>query len=207
MKVMLLDVDGVLVIPPQAFNTSLSTPNSPSNMLHFRARQQAARAFFGGPFLTASSGQADLRDILPPYLAALKYAGTPDQFMAEWFAHENHPNVPLLDEVQKLRGESWASYLATNQEAYRLKYLMVEMGLGELVDGEFASCSVGVRKPSPDYFAQVTAALTVQHPGLCPAEIVFWDDAAENVQAARVAGWTAHLYTGLAGFRAVMGGL
>lgn len=36
------------------------------------------------------------------------------------------------------------------------------------------------------------------------AQLVFWDDLQENVDAAHEAGWTAHLFTDVAGFRAAM---
>ena len=145
LKALLLDVNGVLVIPPVMFGAAL-TPRS------------AAQVFFLGPFLSASIGQADPPELLPPLLAALGYVGTPEQFMAEWFAAENHPNIPLLN-------------------------------------SEFASCSVGVRKPEAAYFELVQKRL-----GLPPRQIVFWDDAPNNIEAALAAGWAAYLYKDLEGF-------
>jgi putative hydrolase of the HAD superfamily len=71
----------------------------------------------------------------------------------------------------------------------------ITVALGELTDGEFASCTVGARKPDAAYFERVQERL-----GLSPDQIVFWDDAPGNVAAARAAGWTAHLYEGLEGF-------
>ncbi len=189
-RALLLDVDGVLVIPPEMFGSRL-----------LRLHPQEGQDFFFGPFLKTSSGQADLLELLPPLLAAVGYAGTPEQFMAEWFAAENHPNILLLHEVRALRAAGWPVYLATNQERRRLEYLLNDMGLGQLVDGEFASCSVGVRKPDAAYFERVQREL-----GLLPHRIVFWDDAPGNVAAARAAGWTAHLYESTEGFRRGMAG-
>jgi putative hydrolase of the HAD superfamily len=201
-RALLLDVDGVLVAPPQPFSATLTAPGSLKNLLTLASRRKAVQAFFHGPFLMASTGDADLKRILPPYLAELGYAGTPAQFMAEWFGHENCLNLPLLDEVQRLRGKGWRTYLATNQEQYRLKYLMGDMGLEQLVDGELSSCTLGVRKPDAGYFGRVQVKLK-----LPPEQIVFWDDAAGNVEAALEAGWAAHLYTDLAGFQRVMDGI
>ncbi len=189
LKALLLDVDGVPVIPPVMFGAAL-TPRS------------AAQAFFLGPFLSTSIGQADLPELLPPLLAALGYVGTPEQFMAEWFAAKNHPNIPLLNEVQALRAAGWSVYLATNQERHRLTYLLHGMGLNQLADGEFASCSVGVRKPEAAYFELVQREL-----GLLPHQIVFWDDAPSNIEAALAAGWAAYLYKDLEGFTRKMAGL
>lgn len=183
-RALLLDVDGVLVLPPEMFGTRL-----------MRLHPREAQEFFYGPFLKASTGQAELLELLPPLLSATGYAGTPENFMQEWFEAENHPNSPLLREVKALREAGWPVYLATNQERHRLKYLLHDMGLGQLADGEFASCTVGARKPDAAYFGRVQERL-----GLSPAQIVFWDDAPGNVAAARTAGWTAHLYENLEGF-------
>ena len=200
-RALLIDVDGVLVLPPQPFSLGLTGLKSAADLLHQNVRRRAATAFFTGPFQSAITGQADLKELLVPLMTKLDLPGTPDTLMAEWFAAENHPNIPLLSEVRALRATGWPVYLATNQERHRLKYLLNEMQLGQFVDGEFASCTVGIRKPDAAYFQQVQERL-----GLSPQRIVFWDDAPGNVAGALAAGWTAHLYTDVAGFRAVMGG-
>lgn len=187
-RALLLDVDGVLVLPPQMFGSALMTRHP-----------ETVRAFFAGPFLEASTGRADLRDLLPPLLQQIGYGGTLDDFLSEWFGSENHPNTPLLEALKDLRRAGWPIFLATNQERHRLKYLLDNMKLGQMTDGEFSSASVGQRKPHPAYFAQVAAALRIP-----AARIVFWDDVAENVEAARTAGWTAHLYESVEQFQQVM---
>ncbi|AWN22043.1 hypothetical protein DKM44_01320 [Deinococcus irradiatisoli] len=187
-RALLLDVDGVLVTPPELFGTRL-----------LRAYPQAAGEFFGGPFLEASQGRADLRAVLPPYLERFGHAGTLEAFLAEWFGSENHPNLPMLDAVRELRALGWPTYLATNQEHHRVRYLLEDMQLAALTDGEFSSASVGVRKPDPVYFGEVARRLK-----LPPRQIVFWDDAPANVNAAAEAGWQAHLFTDTAHFRTVM---
>lgn len=186
---MLLDVDGVLLTPPELFGSRL-----------LREAPGAARAFFFGPFLEASCGRTDLLGHLPAFLEALGRLQTPQAFLREWLESENHPNLPLWTAVEELRAAGWRAHLATNQEAHRTRYLLDEVGLRRLVDGHFASCAVGWRKPDPAYFAEVARRLDV-----APANIVFWDDSAENVGAARAAGWRAFLYRDVAGFRRTMG--
>ena len=192
---LLLDVDGVLAIPPKPFSLGLTDLNSAAAPSALVSRRRAATTFFTGIFQSAIIGQADLKELLVPLMTELDLPGTPDTLMDEWFAAENVLNLPLLEAVKELRGAGWPVYLATNQERHRLHYLLHDMGLGQFVDGEFASCTVGVRKPDAAYFERVQERLN-----LSPARIVFWDDAPANVQAARAAGWTAHLYENLAGF-------
>ncbi|MFD1732123.1 HAD family hydrolase [Deinococcus malanensis] len=146
--VLLLDVDGVLVTPPEWFGARL-----------LREHPELTRQFFQTAFYAASTGKSDLRTHLPGFIAALGRTQTADEFLHEWLESENHPNTPLLDDVRQLRAAGWRSYLATNQEAHRTRHLLHEVGLNEVVDGEFASCTVGYRKPDPQYFAEVTRRL------------------------------------------------
>lgn len=183
-RILLLDVDGVLVTPPDWYGARLRQ-ESPAE----------AAEFFGGPFLAASRGEIDLKDHLAPFIASLGRTDAPEAFLAEWHESENHPNLPLWEVVRVLRSEGWRIHLATNQERHRMRHLMEKTGLDALVDGEYASCTVGHRKPTHEYFAEVTRRL-----GVSPERIVFFDDAEENVAAARRAGWEAYVYQDLDGF-------
>ncbi|MBZ9751233.1 HAD-IA family hydrolase [Deinococcus sp. HMF7604] len=187
--ILLLDVDGVLVTPPEWFGARL-----------LREHPQQTRDFFQTAFVSASTGQSDLKDHLPAFLKALGRDQTPGDFLAEWLASENHPNPDLLPLVRALRTRGWRTFLATNQEAWRTAHLLEVVGLGKVVDGHHASYAVGHRKPDPAYYAEVTRRLNV-----APTQIVFWDDSQQNVQAAQAAGWQAHLYTSPADFQQVMG--
>lgn len=183
-RILLLDVDGVLINPPEWYGLRLRN----------EAPEYAA-TFFDGPFLAATRGETDLRDHLPEFLDALGRVDTPEAFLTEWHESENHPDVALFAAIRALRRDGWRVYLATNQERHRLRHLLEVTGLSEIVDGEFASCTIGHRKPAPDYYSCVTERL-----GVAPDRIVFFDDSEENVHAARAAGWDAHLYADLDGF-------
>lgn len=187
-RALLLDVDGVLVTPPDWFGLCIR-----------REVPEFAAGFFDGPFLAATRGEIDLAQHLSDLIGATGRDCTPEAFLAEWHEYENHPNRLLWEPVEKLRADGWPVYLATNQERHRMRHLMEAVGLGAIVDGEFASCSVGHRKPTPEYYVEVTRRL-----GLPPADIVFFDDAEENVLAAREAGWSAHLFCGVESFVSVM---
>lgn len=177
-----MDVDGVLIDLPDFYCSRF--PSGP------------VRALFAGDFLSASTGRSDLLDHLPAFMAQVGREGEAAAFYREWLDYENRPNRAMLGAVRELRAQGWRVYLATNQERHRTAHLLRESGLGELVDGHFASYLVGHRKPDPAYYAAVTAQLCV------PAgQILFWDDTGENVAAARWAGWVAYQFTGVEEFR------
>jgi putative hydrolase of the HAD superfamily len=183
-ELLLLDVDGVLMTPSDWFGLKIR-----------REAPEVAASFFDGPFLAATRGEIDLLDHLSPLIDALGRPCAPQEFLAEWHEYENTPNRPLWDAVMGIRHRFGGIYLATNQERHRTAHLLTKGGLASLVDGEFASCSIGHRKPTPEYFAEVTRRL-----GSMPERITFFDDAEENVAAARKAGWTAHVYRDVSGF-------
>lgn len=188
-QILLLDVDGVLVTPPVPFGAQF-----------IKTHGELVQEFFNTVFVDATTGKADLKEILPHFLTKLGRQQTPEEFMAEWFKAEHCPNEALLAEVQQLKAQGWRIYLATNQEKHRTRYLLEEMQFNQLVDGEFASCSVGHRKPNAEYFAEVTRRLAVH-----PAQIRFWDDQMRNVEAAKDAGWQAYQFIDVADFKKVMG--
>ncbi len=59
-----------------------------------------------------------------------------------------------------------------------------------MFEGIFASHEIGFRKPQPEAFSYVSDAI-----GIRPGDIAFFDDLAENVQAASAAGFQGILVT------------
>lgn len=160
-----------------------------------REHEKTMREFMRRPFLSASTGKSDLLDHLPVVMAQIGREGAAKEFYREWLEYENRPDLPMLSAVRELRTQGWRVYLATNQETHRTRHLLEESGLADVVDGQFASCSTGHRKPDLAYDTAVTQRL-----GLSPEHII-WDDSAENVAAARAAGWQAQLFTDTTDFQ------
>lgn len=89
------------------------------------------------------------------------------------------------DVVARVR-RSVPCYLASNQDSYRAQVMREHLRYDDLLDGFFFSCEVGAAKPDEAFFAAVVEALDV------PAgQILFIDDLAANVDAARVRGLQA----------------
>ncbi len=91
--------------------------------------------------------------------------------------------------VEELRTRGMRSYLASNQHRDRARYMSETLGYGELFDAEFYSCDLGHAKPSADYFR-----LVLEGVGLAPGEVLFLDDKAANVEAARGIGIQASVF-------------
>ena len=102
------------------------------------------------------------------------YVGSLDQTLVDWFA--------------SVRGRGLKAGILSNsgpgaREAER------QWGFEEMTDDLVYSHEVGVGKPDPAVYALTAARLGVEG-----TEIVFLDDVAANVAAARAAGWHAVLH-------------
>jgi len=93
---------------------------------------------------------------------------------------------PSLEVVSLVRAAGTACYLATNQDAYRAARMREKAQYGEILDGAYYSCDIGVAKPSAAFFEYIVTDL-----GLAPGQLLFVDDQLKNVVAARSAGLNA----------------
>jgi glucose-1-phosphatase len=116
----------------------------------------------------------------------------------QWLAARREamlPSVDVLDIVHRLHGIAALGILTNND-------LIVAGAIPELFpalpglfgDRIIVSASLGVSKPDPDCFRAACRQL-----GSAPQETFFTDDKAENVDGARRAGLTAHVFTGARG--------
>ncbi len=85
--------------------------------------------------------------------------------------------------VGALRAKGLGVHLATNQEMHRSAYMRDTLGYDRLFERSFYSYEVGHAKPSGRFFETVLERL-----GARGAEVLFIDDVAENVEAARRVG-------------------
>lgn len=179
MTILMLDVDGVLVSgEPDTFVRDAALD----------AELAAIREdLTADDWQSLATGQADLVDTIKSR-RALPDA---DALLDYWYRSETRIDAAVLDGVRRRRAAGMKVFLATNQEHRRARYLMETLGLAAEVDGIVHSAALGHRKPSAGYFE--AAALRV---AARPQDIVFIDDNASNVDAARLAGWRATLWDG-----------
>ncbi len=186
-KVLLLDADDVL-IHQERFSVVLDRD--------FGISLEATKEFFTGPFQDCLEGKADLKDAVTPYLTIWGCTKGVDAFLDLWFQREYNLNHELFDYIKQLQQRGIHCFLATNQEKYRVAYILEKMGLNSIFDRAFASSNLGYKKPSPEFFAVIFKNLE----NVKKEEILFWDDKKENIEAAKSFGIHAELYVSPADF-------
>lgn len=187
MKVLMVDVDGVLVHGRPADGLPYATYLERDLGLSVERLQQE---FFKPYWADIITG----REPMEPRLAGVLQTIAPHLSAATlidyWFENDARLDRRLLDDLADHRARGTALVLATNQEHMRARYLMNGLGLADHFDGIVYSADLGCRKPSPDFFR-----LATERVGHLPHEIAFIDDMAENIEAARLFGWNAVQWT------------
>jgi putative hydrolase of the HAD superfamily len=188
--VLVLDIDGVV---------SLAQPGSPRPWFATLKddwaldHDEMARDFFQGEFVQVLRGRLDLYPALHAYLETKGLADRVDEFVYYWFEKD-----AVIDREVLALADAWRTrtggrcFAASNQEHHRVTYLRDTVGLGRHFDELIYSAALGVCKPDRVFFTNAQARMGV----LAAQSILFVDDAAANVDAARACGWRAMLYRG-----------
>lgn len=159
-----------------------------------------ARSIFGHPdgeWSRFDRGLLGVDDVVAGIAARTPL--TPAEVRAVVEAVPGHlvPIEPAVALLERLRGRRM--FFLSNMpapEADRLE--RVHDWFGRFADGVF-SARVHLSKPDPAIFA-----LAQQRFGVPAADLLFLDDHAANVAAARAAGWQAELWTGAADGEALL---
>lgn len=190
-KAILFDVDGVLV-NGERFSNNLAKD--------YGIAPDVTEPFFNGPFKDCILGKADLKETIEPHLKDWGWKGTVDELLNYWFKSEHNIDEDLVEYIQDLRKRGIKCYLATNQEKYRTQYMLDKMGFAHSFDKVYASSQLGHRKPNQEFYDKIMEDL----PGINKEEILFWDNAVDNVEAARQFGIKGEVYSTFEDFKQKM---
>lgn len=193
-EAVMLDVDGVVVVHPDARGWSVDLERDlgfPPALLQ--------EVFFKPHWDDVLHGRASLHERLAPVLAEIAPGIECAALIDYWFAADAHLNEALLTEVALLRAAGMPVHLATLQEHERARYLWETLGLHTRFDGLHCSAELGAAKPHPLFYAAIEART-----GLPPESLFFVDDRQHNVDAALGRGWNAALWRGETGLRDLM---
>ena len=188
--VLVLDIDGVV---------SLAQPGGPQPWDADLQRDwgfgsdEMVRDFFRKDWLEVVRGRLDLYVALHTYFEPKGLADRLEEFVGYWFEKD-----AVIDRDVLMAADAWRQrtggrvFAATNQEHHRAAYLRDRQGLGAHFDEIIYSAALGVCKPERVFFTNAQARM-----GVTAAQaILFVDDTAANVDAARACGWRAMLYRG-----------
>jgi putative hydrolase of the HAD superfamily len=184
-QAIMVDVDGVLVVPHHAAGWSVHLERD----LGVSAKD-LQKCFFNVHWADIICGRTNLRECLTPVLLDLAPHLSCSQLIDYWFSHDAELNLDLLSELDVLRTQGIGIHLATVQEHERAHFLWEHLGMRNHFDGLHYAADLGCAKPDLAFFRVIT-----ERTGYLPDKIFFIDDRNENVEGARKAGWIGALWT------------
>lgn len=181
----MIDVDGVVIVPrPGGWTVGIE-----ADLGITRAALQTH--FFGPHWADVMLGRAALHDRLGPVLAEHAPHLTSHALADYWFAKDAILDEVLLADLAALRATGVRLHLATVQEHERAAYLWTALGFRDRFDAMHYAAELGAAKPDPAFYAGIEART-----GFAPSDLTLIDDKADNVDAARAAGWGGILWDG-----------
>ena len=177
----LFDADGVLQDMPGGWEAG-AEPYLGERTLEFLYRLYEEE-------LPSLAGQGELLPLLAAALIDFEVTAPLEEvYAAIWLRME--PVEQSFAIVRALRRNGYGVHLGTNQERNRAAHMREVLGYDALFDVSCYSWELGARKPDPEFFAEAARRI-----GADPAAILFIDDGARNVAAARDAGFAAEQWT------------
>ena len=159
---------------------------------HSRLAPEALRAAFCAdePYQRHETGALDSEGYFAHLRERLQLGCAADRIRDGWNALLLEPIEQTLALVDQLRARLPCYVLSNTNPAHIAHLRAVRPGLLERFDGVFLSHEIGCRKPEPQAFAASVRAI-----GVPAGQVLFFDDLAQNVEAARACGLEAALVT------------
>ena len=138
LRVILFDVDGVLVRPPHYFSAELERQG-------YHEAEDCLNIYYRGDSQIAClTGQADARERIAPYLRGFGWEHSAEEYFRRQFEFERQfLDAEMIGTVSRLRELGLLCGLATDQEAHRARFLLDTMDFRTIFQSHFISCFVG----------------------------------------------------------------
>ncbi len=188
-KIFIFDADEVVLKREMYFSQRLARD--------FGIPEEEIMKFFRKEYKDCAVGKADLKDVLKEYVEVWEWNGSIEDLMEYWLENEREINEAVVDEIRNLRKRGYVCCLATNNEKYRTRYLLEEVGLKDLFDHFFSSSEVGYLKSEDEFWKFVREKIGTDEQG----GIVVWDSDEKNVEKVNELGMTGFLFTSEENFK------
>ncbi len=188
-KVILFDIDGVLINLPNYFSMELEKRG------YEKAGESLTSFFKGSDNWECLEGKASAEKNIAPYLEKFGWKGTAREYFEKQFQFERkYLDQNLISKIEQLRNQGIKCYLCTDQAEDRAEFLLNEMNFKNIFDGYFASCYIGFRKCHDDFWIYAMNKLEKEIKGIESCKIVFFDDIQNNIDVASKFGINAILF-------------
>ena len=90
--------------------------------------------------------------MIKPYLTKWNWKKSTVEFLDYWFKTEHKIDKNMVKIINDLKKIKVKCFLATNQEKYRIDYMVNKMGFSSLFNNIYASCQLGYKKSQKSFY-------------------------------------------------------
>lgn len=178
----IFDIDGVVLHREMYFSERFSK--------EFKIPIEKILPFFKNEFQLCLIGKADLKNELNKYTKQWDWQRSVDELIHFWFENENKIDQEILEIVKSLKDKGIKCYLSTDNEKYRVEYILNNLNLKKYFDGIFSSSEFGFSKSQQEFWSEIYKKLNI----LDKKEILVLDDDIININSANLFGFNSKLY-------------
>jgi putative hydrolase of the HAD superfamily len=195
-KIILFDIDGVLIRPPHYYWAELENKG-------YKNVETAVSPFFkDGDMEKCLEGKADSLELLPDYLKKFGWEKSAFECLQEWFKFEAaFLDQDLIAIIENIKKQNILCALATDQEKHRTKYLLEELDFQNIFTKHYISSLIGCRKGNKKFWRFVLSDLKKDFKDLSENEIAYFDDQQSNLDVAKKFNIQTFLFTDLKQFK------
>jgi HAD superfamily hydrolase (TIGR01509 family) len=176
-KAVVFDFDGMVFDAGGYFSTKLEEELGLDN--------GETQEFFKNELKDCQRGEMDMQDIVEnEYFSLWGWDRGFEEFCDFWF-NDGEIEPQMIALIERLKKQGIKTILLTNNEKYRLEYLINEYDLDELFDHIVLPYEIGAIKPEKEVFEHL---LTLTK--LSAGEILICDDSEKRVDGAADLGFT-----------------
>ena len=195
-KIILFDIDGVLIRLPHFFGIELEKHG-------FKNAEKSLDSFFTGRDKhKCLKNNANIKKLIFPYLQKFGWEKTASEYLNQQFHFESkYLDQNLITLVARLKKQNIMCCLATDQEKYRAKFLLNNLNFRNIFDKHYISSNIGYRKCHEQFWTYTLGDLKKELPDIKNNEIVFFDDIQNNIDTALKTGVQTFLFTDVSQFK------
>jgi HAD superfamily hydrolase (TIGR01509 family) len=179
-KAVIIDFDGVVYLENMRFSKLLNS--------RFNIPDEKVMSFFRDELIRCQLGQADLKKELVKYIKTWQIKSTVEKLMEMWFEN-GKINDKLVSIISELRTRGIVCVLVTDNEKYRMNYMMEKYNLEKIFDKIVTSYDIGARKPNRKVYDFIFSSLNLK-----PRECLYFDDSEKNIEIGKKLGIKSYVF-------------
>jgi FMN phosphatase YigB (HAD superfamily) len=187
-KLVLFDLDGVIIRHKEYFSDSLSKDHykNPGIILKRLYKSENNKK--------CDKGELNFFDYIKSFLDQIEWDKSIEDYLNLQYEFEcQYIDKSLMERIKGIRSNEIRTGIASNQNQYRKRFLLKELDVVNVFDDYYFSSDIGFVKSENEFWEYVIRNLKDKYKELKNEDIIFLDDLVENTKKAKEFGINSYL--------------